>query len=100
MPLYLLLPYIKKILNLYEYFINISYHWLSPALLVISGISIVRVFSALIHYIYICSEQYRKQRQIYYKKLKRKSEAESDKGISTEGFLKIIELEKPRNPTG
>lgn len=47
MPLFLLLPYIKRILSLYEYFTNISYHQLSPALLVISGISIVREFSVL-----------------------------------------------------
>lgn len=47
MPLFLLLPYIKKILSLYEYFTNISYHQLSPALLVIPGISTVREFSVL-----------------------------------------------------
>lgn len=39
--------------------------------------------------VYMCSEQCRKQEQIYYKQLICKPEAESDKGISTDGFLKL-----------
>lgn len=89
MLLFLLVPYIKKILSLHEYFTNIFYHQLSPALLVISGISIIREFSVLQYAISMCSEQYRKQRQIYYKKLMCKSEAESDKSISRDSFLKL-----------
>lgn len=46
----------------------------------------------------MCSEQYRKQSQIYYKKLMCKSETESEKGIGHGWFLEIIQLEKPRNP--
>lgn len=39
--------------------------------------------------VYMCSEQCRKQEQIYYKQLVCKPEAESDKGISTDVFLKL-----------
>lgn len=54
MPFFLLLPYIKKILSLYEYFTNISYHQLSPALLIYFwDLYSQRVFSASIHCIYV-----------------------------------------------
>jgi len=74
---------------LYEYFTNISYHQLSLALLVISGISTVRKFSVFQYTVSMCSEQYKK-RQIYYKQLTCKSEAESGKSISMVSFLKSL----------
>lgn len=80
MPSFLLLPYVKKILSSYEYFTNISCHQLPPAPLVISEISIVRILRALTHF--VSSEQYGKQRQIYYKKLMGKSDAVSDTGLA------------------
>lgn len=92
MPLFLL-PYIKKFwacMNIS----NIPCHQLYWSFL---GSPLSECFQCF-YTISVCSEQYRKQRQNYFKKFVCKSEAESDKSIITE-FLKI-ELEKPRNPTG
>lgn len=94
MPLFLLLPYIKKILSLC--FTN-SCQQLSLGLLAISVILIVsfQCFNTL----QLCVQNNTENKAEFITRSSCKSEAESEKSIG-HVFLKIIQLEKPINPTG
>lgn len=78
-------------MNISQTFLIISYHQLHWLFLHCQSFECLNA-------LYIFSEQYRKQGQIYYEKCLGKSEAEPDKG--TDGFLKMIELQKPKKPRG